>query len=223
MRLLILDEELLFGEALAALLARRGHSVKECMTSWSIEVLDDDGTIDACLVSHPDDEYKLKILEEARNHFPNLTLVALWSSPDLSTILRSLKAGADGVCLKHDSIDEIENVLLQSVRGRANGGAFGPTWSRAAQAIVRQRRPARTATTITEKERCVLDLLIAGASTAAMAEDLGVGEATVRTHLQHLFSKFGVHSRLALMAQAVRQNAIELDGPHDFAVAGQHP
>ena len=59
---------------------------------------------------------------------------------------------------------------------------------------------------MTPKEKAVLGLLIRGTSTAEIAAELEVSEATVRTHLQHLFTKFGVHSRIARAAAAVRTN-----------------
>jgi LuxR family maltose regulon positive regulatory protein len=55
---------------------------------------------------------------------------------------------------------------------------------------------------LTERELEVLRLLAAGRSTAEMAADLVVEQSTVKTHLIHLYSKLGVHSRTQAVARA---------------------
>jgi two-component system nitrate/nitrite response regulator NarL len=55
---------------------------------------------------------------------------------------------------------------------------------------------------LTRRERDILRLLAAGASTRAMAERLHVSPATVRNHVQHILEKLGVHSRLEAAAYA---------------------
>jgi PAS domain S-box-containing protein len=55
---------------------------------------------------------------------------------------------------------------------------------------------------LTRREREVLKLLAAGANTRVLAERLGISPATVRNHVQNLFGKLGVHSRLEAVAYA---------------------
>ncbi|HWC42695.1 MAG TPA: LuxR C-terminal-related transcriptional regulator [Actinomycetota bacterium] len=55
---------------------------------------------------------------------------------------------------------------------------------------------------LTEQERRVLRLLAAGRSNAEMAAELFVEQSTVKTHLVHLYSKLGVHSRTQAVARA---------------------
>jgi LuxR family maltose regulon positive regulatory protein len=68
------------------------------------------------------------------------------------------------------------------------------------------RRPAPRPTgllePLTERELEVLRLLAAGRSNAGMAADLFLGLSTVKTHLIHLYSKLGVHSRTQAVARA---------------------
>jgi two-component system nitrate/nitrite response regulator NarL len=60
---------------------------------------------------------------------------------------------------------------------------------------------------LTPREREILRLLAAGASTRAMAERLRVSVPTVRNHVQNLLGKLGVHSRLEAAAYAMRHGA----------------
>jgi DNA-binding NarL/FixJ family response regulator len=75
--------------------------------------------------------------------------------------------------------------------------------------VVPLRRPARGRSTrrgedrlapLTSRERQVLALLAEGSSTTAMADEMGVSAATVRSHIQSVFTKLGVHSRLRAVA-----------------------
>jgi two-component system nitrate/nitrite response regulator NarL len=220
MELIIFDEELLFGDALAALLGSRGHAVLSYANDRvTIAAQLTVSSPDACIVSHDavDGSNAVGVIRSLR---PDLTIVTLVAEGALSVLLESLKAGADGVCLKADGIDEIEGVVLRAIATRVECSGRGPAWSRAALASARRNGADRQGTALTIKERAVLDRLVAGATTSRIAEDLGVGEATIRTHLQHLFGKFGVHSRIALVAQAIRTNTVQLDAEHDLAIAG---
>jgi LuxR family maltose regulon positive regulatory protein len=55
---------------------------------------------------------------------------------------------------------------------------------------------------LTERELEVLRLLTAGRSNAGMAAELFVEQSTIKTHLIHLYSKLGVHSRTQAVARA---------------------
>ena len=60
---------------------------------------------------------------------------------------------------------------------------------------------------LTDRELEVLRLLASGRSNAEMAAELFVEQSTVKTHLIHLYSKLGVHSRTQAVARA---RALEL-------------
>lgn len=62
---------------------------------------------------------------------------------------------------------------------------------------------------LTIGERQCLRLLVEGRDTAQMAVRLGVSPATVRTHVQSLLTKLGVHSRLEAASLAVRHRLLE--------------
>ncbi|MBI4609015.1 MAG: response regulator transcription factor [Candidatus Rokubacteria bacterium] len=91
------------------------------------------------------------------------------------------------------------------------------TASREIEALVRERltqskREASngngTPVELTRRELEVLRLLTAGADTKAIAERLHVSPATVRNHVQNIFGKLGVHSRLEAVAHANRNGLL---------------
>ena len=89
------------------------------------------------------------------------------------------------------------------------------------------RRPAepnhalRLAAHLTGRERQCLLMLVEGLDTAAMVERLGVSRTTVRTHLQAVLTKLGVHSRLEAASFAVRHRLPDLWSEERPAAAGE--
>jgi two-component system nitrate/nitrite response regulator NarL len=69
----------------------------------------------------------------------------------------------------------------------------------------------RLAAYLTARERECLGLLVEGLGTREMGARLGVSVATVRTHVQALLTKLGVHSRLEAASFAVRNSVLRPD------------
>jgi DNA-binding NarL/FixJ family response regulator len=77
--------------------------------------------------------------------------------------------------------------------------------------LVDRLREARTTrfqhavlTTLTTRERQVLSVLAAGATTTAIALELGISPATVQTHVKNILGKLGVHSKVEAIGAAWR-------------------
>lgn len=70
---------------------------------------------------------------------------------------------------------------------------------------------------LTRREIRVLRLVARGASSAEIARDLGVSEHTVRTHLQNLYAKLGVHSRVEVVSFAARHALVEIESGEPFS------
>jgi len=63
---------------------------------------------------------------------------------------------------------------------------------------------------LTPREREVLARLVHGESTTSMARSMGVRLSTLRTHIDSVLIKLGVHSRLEAVAYAVREGIVEV-------------
>lgn len=117
-----------------------------------------------------------------------------------SDILRALEAGARGYLLKDAPPDE----LFAGIRATARGETvLAPS---VAATLVRRTTPG--ATTITEREVEVLELLARGLGNKEMARELFVSEATVKSHLSHIYTKLGVDTRAGAVAAAIEQRII---------------
>ena len=109
-------------------------------------------------------------------------------------ILGAVEAGASGYLLKYAPPGE----LLTAVRAAAAGeSALAPAV--ASRLMARMRAPQ---VSLSAREIEVLRLVADGASNADVAARLHITDATVKTHLVHVFSKLGVTSRTAAVARA---------------------
>ncbi len=131
-----------------------------------------------------------------------------------TTVLRALGTDLASLCQQVGSIradegvprdvrDRLETIDQELARIARLTGAAGP-------AAPPARRPPDAATVhrlamhLTHREWQCLELLVLGLNTRAMARQLNVSITTVRTHVQSLLAKLGVHSRLEAVALALR-------------------
>jgi DNA-binding NarL/FixJ family response regulator len=119
-----------------------------------------------------------------------------------SDVLSAIEAGATGYLLK----DAPPAELFRAVRSAASGEAvLSPA---IATRVVGQMRGAGgsgsspAAEPISARELEVLELVARGASNRDAAARLFISEATVKTHLMHIYSKLGVNDRAAAVAEA---------------------
>ncbi|MDA2812212.1 response regulator transcription factor [Nocardiopsis sp. RSe5-2] len=118
-------------------------------------------------------------------------------------IIRAIDAGASGYLLK----DSPPERLFEAVRAAARGETVLSPHV-AARLMRRVRDPLPT---LTRREMEILALLAEGLGNKDMAKRLFVTEATVKTHLQRIYTKLGVDTRTAAVRAAVEQDLIRLD------------
>ena len=115
-------------------------------------------------------------------------------------ILSALEAGATGYLLK----DAPEETLRQAVLdAAANRPVLSPQVT--AQLVMRTTKPASA---LSPREIEILELAATGASNRSMAKQLFISEATVKTHLVHVYNKLGVDNRTAAIDRARQQRII---------------
>jgi DNA-binding NarL/FixJ family response regulator len=118
-------------------------------------------------------------------------------------ILRAVEAGATGYLLKDAPREE----LFAAVRAAARGETvLAPAV--AARLVGHVRAPAEQ--TLTAREVEVLALVAQGATNAEAARRLYISEATVKTHLLHIFGKLGVDDRTAAVTRALERGLLPL-------------
>ena len=115
-------------------------------------------------------------------------------------ILRALDAGAKGYLLKDAPPEELWAGIRFTARGET---VLAPS---VAATLV--RRAAAPGPVVTEREVEVLELLARGLGNKQMARELYVSEATVKSHLSHVYTKLGVDTRSGAVAAAIERRII---------------
>ncbi|WP_326767944.1 response regulator transcription factor [Streptomyces sp. NBC_01591] len=134
------------------------------------------------------------IAELARRGARSKVLVLTTYDTDSDT-LPAIEAGATGYLLKDAPRDE----LFTAVRAAADGRTvLSPAV--ASRLISRVRTPAAGSESLSGREREVLELVAKGTSNREIAAELFISEATVKTHLTHVFAKLGAKDRAAAVA-----------------------
>ncbi|GAA1375449.1 response regulator [Catellatospora chokoriensis] len=129
---------------------------------------------------------------------PRVLILTTYDSD--ADILRAIEAGAIGYLLK----DAEPADLLRGLRAAAAGETvLAP--SVATRLVSRERAPGIS---LTPREAQVLQLVAGGHSNSAIARQLFISEATVKSHLVQVFAKLGVDNRTAATAEGRRRGVI---------------
>lgn len=148
----------------------------------------------------------LELVERVRAEHPGTRTVVLADRDDPVRAARALQAGASGWVAKDCSLSR----LLAVVRGVLREETHLPP--ALLTGVLRELTSARRDRTeserlvesLTPREQEVLRCMVAGLGRKAVAERLFLSPHTVRTHMQNVLGKLGVHSTLAAVALARR-------------------
>ena len=141
---------------------------------------------------------------ELRRRDGSPPVLALTTFDDDEVLAGMLRAGASGFVLKGVPAED----LHRAVRVVADGGAWlDPAVTGRVLAIYRSAAPPRAGPdadldALTGREREVLALIGHGKTNAEIAAELFVGEGTVKTHINHLFTKLQLRDRAAAVVFA---------------------
>ncbi|SOD63473.1 two component transcriptional regulator, LuxR family [Streptomyces zhaozhouensis] len=218
-RVLVVDEHRIFAESLATALAAEadveavalgGVPAARALLERTragggrpFGVLLLDAGLEGALESTAEGPALLAWVAEA---LPALRTVMLAASDDPVAAARALSADARGWVAKDSSLAR----LLRVVRGVLHGETHLPPALltgvlRELQADRRHRgERERLVESLTPRELEVLRCMLAGLGRKAVAERLYLSPHTVRTHMQNVLGKLGVHSTLAAVALARR-------------------
>ncbi|SEU11969.1 response regulator [Nonomuraea wenchangensis] len=136
-----------------------------------------------------------------RNSHPHIKVLVLTTFDGDSDVLPAIEAGASGYLLKDAPTDE----LLRAVRAAAAGEpVLSP--SIAGRLMGQVRKPVKAA--LTDRELQVLALVAGGASNRQAAAKLFISEASIKTHLLHIYDKLGVRDRAAAVGEGYRRGLL---------------
>jgi DNA-binding NarL/FixJ family response regulator len=143
----------------------------------------------------------VEAITRLRRTAPAVRVLVLTTYDTDSDVLPAIEAGATGYLLKDAPREE----LIRAVRAAFAGEAvLSPAVASRLMGQVRKPPPG----VLSQRELEVLALIADGATNRQAAAKLFVSEATVKTHLLHIYEKLGVRDRAAAVAEAYRRRLL---------------
>jgi len=133
-----------------------------------------------------------------KSAYPGAKMLVLTNFNDEEKIFNALRAGADGYLLKKDALNNLESSILSLF----DGGA--PMTAEIARKVIlhfQKQVGSHEFTTLTEKEKIVLQLLVDGLLYKEIADQMQVGIDAIKKHTQKIYEKLQVRTR----SEAIRK------------------
>lgn len=209
MRLVVADDSVLLREGLQLLLAEAGHEVVAAVGDGPAYV----GAVlglrpDASIVdvrmppSHTDEGLRAAV--EVRATWPGARIMVLSQYVEVSYADDLLASGEGGTgYLLKDRVSDIDDFLAALSSVSDGGTVLDPL---VVQQLMGRRRDPLAG--LTPRELEVLALVAQGKSNPEIARELFIGEATVKSHLLHVFDKLGVSDRTAAVTRALERGLL---------------
>jgi two-component system NarL family response regulator len=143
----------------------------------------------------------VEAVRQIRERDPLAKVIVLTTYDTDEDITRALKAGAKAYVLKDISADALVACIHDVLAGKTY----------LAPAAAAKLAEGVTRVQLTPRERSSLQLIADGKSNKEIANDLGISERTVKTHLGPLFEKLGVTSRTEAVKIATRRGLVRLN------------
>jgi NarL family two-component system response regulator LiaR len=138
---------------------------------------------------------------------PTTQVIVLTNYSDDERMFPAIQAGALSFLLKDIKPADLQRAIQAARRGEST---LHPVIARRLMRDVAANRGAQLAE-LTEREREVLAHIARGASNAAIAAELSIGEGTVRTHVSNILSKLHLQDRTQAALFALRARLVPLD------------
>ena len=135
---------------------------------------------------------------------PTVKIIVLSQSDEPRDIYRAIAGGVSGYLLKSATLEEIATGIRMVAAG---GASLDKHVARYILDAMRPQQPA-AASLLTDREQEILELLAEGLVKKEIARRLGIGYATVDTHVSHIYAKLNVANAPAAVSQAYERGIL---------------
>ena len=148
--------------------------------------------------------------EKIKKKFPQIKIVILTVFDNDENIFNAIKAGADGYLLKDVDPENLYKGIIDTMNG---GAAMTPSIALRTLKLLRNPIDLKSVSeqeqvSLTNRETEVLEQLSNGLSYTKIADNLFLSPSTVRKHIENIYAKLQVHSKLEAIQKAKRINLI---------------
>ena len=212
LRVLIADDHKLFRQGLAGLMNTREELVRvvgEAETGAEAVKLVERLRPDIVLMDiYMPEGDGLDAARAIRDNFPETKIVILTSSEEDKHLSEAMGIGVSGYLLKNLDREELFELLGGIERGEA--AMTRNMAARLLKTAARKRTISSDGVELTEREIDVLRQVAQGSSNAKVAEALDITVSTVKTHLNHIYSKLEIVNRSQATKYAIKAGIVSL-------------
>ena len=206
-RLLVVDDHMLFRRGLTALLSQdeRFTVIGEAGDSGeALRCVERNAPDMILLDNHLPGVRGVDAILALKEVAPLAHVLMLTVSEDEADLVAALQAGADGYLLKTINSEDLCESILKVQQGES---VVSPEMTTKLVTAFRSRGGSQPGATqaggpepvpdsLSAREREILALIAQGASNKVIARDLDIAETTVKIHVQHILRKLGLNSRV---------------------------
>ena len=206
LRVVVVDDQTLFRQALAELLKTDGRvSVVGTAEDGAVAVKKVAALLPNVVLMdvHMPRMDGIRAAARIASEHPSVRVLMLASVQDDTTVVEALRAGAVGFVQKDTSSDELVEAIFRAAAGRHVLSAAG---QRAMVAAALDKvEPQKPPAGLTVRQFQVLRLMSMGLAFKQIARELGVAEKTVRNQASRIYAKLKVHDRAEAMLFALHK------------------
>lgn len=145
-----------------------------------------------------------------KRKYPQIKIIVLTVFDDDENIFNAIQCGADGYLLKDTSPQSLYDAIIQTMEG---GAAMTPSIAMKALNLLRSPLSPQTSkpaenVQLSSREIEVLEQLSTGLPYTSIAENLFISPSTVRRHIENIYKKLQVHSKVEALELAKRNRII---------------
>lgn len=138
----------------------------------------------------------IDMIPELKNRFPNTAILMLSVNYDNESVFKSLQAGADGYLSKETPLTKIKDAIIDINSG---GSPITPAIARKVFDFFNAKQ--NIAEDLSEREKQVVDGIVAGLSYKLVADNMNISIDTVRKYIKSIYRKLQINSKGELIAK----------------------
>jgi len=138
----------------------------------------------------------IDLIPELKNRFPNTAILMLSVNYDNDSVFKSLQAGADGYLSKETPLTKIKDAIIDINSG---GSPITPAIARKVFDFFNAKQ--NIAEDLSEREKQVVDGIVAGLSYKLVADNMNISIDTVRKYIKSIYRKLHINSKGELIAK----------------------
>lgn len=214
MRILLVDDHVLFRKGVAALLSlhkdlqvvgEAGDGLEAIAAAR--ELLPDVILMD---IGMPRCD-GLEATRRIKREMPHAKIVILTVSDDNQDLFEAIKSGAQGYLLKNLEPRQLHDLLESISRGEAplSGVIAAKILKEFSQPAAKDANDAQVVEELTSREVDILELVVDGLTNKEIAAELVISENTVKIHLRNILEKLHLQNRIQAAVYAVRKGLVD--------------